>query len=147
MAFARSGDLGAKEIIRLLDMKPHPEGGHYAETFRAENGGRGHSTAIYYLLEADETSAWHKVDGDEHWLWHAGGPLSLTLSPTDGKGAQSFMLGPDLRAGQRPQVSVPSHYWQTAESLGAWTLVSCIVAPGFEFSGFELAPPDWRPET
>lgn len=143
---ALAGDLGANEIIRLLKMQPHPEGGHYAETFRADSEGRASSTAIYYLLQADEVSAWHRVDADEHWLWHAGGPLSLTVSPETGKGASAQMLGPDLRAGQRPQFTVPANHWQTAESLGAWSLVSCIVAPGFEFAGFEMAPPDWRPD-
>lgn len=126
-------------------MVPHPEGGHYAETFRAEGDGRATSTAIYYLLQADEVSEWHRVDADEHWLWHAGGPLSLTLAPPDGAGAEPFMLGADLRRGQKPQLTVPAQHWQTAETLGAWTLVSCIVAPGFEFSGFELAAPDWKP--
>ena len=143
---ARSGDLGANEIIRLLKMKPHPEGGHYVETFSGTGEPRATSTGIYYLLQADEVSAWHRVDADEHWLWHAGGPLALTLSPPDGKGATPYQLGPDLRAGQRPQLSVPAQAWQTAESLGAWTLVSCIVAPGFDFSGFELAPEHWRPD-
>lgn len=143
---ALSGDLGANEIIRLLNMQPHPEGGHYAETFRAKGPDRASSTSIYYLLQADEVSAWHRVDADEHWLWHAGGPLAITVSPPEGKGAQAHTLGPDLRSGQRPQITIPAGHWQTAESLGAWSLVSCIVAPGFEFSGFELAPPDWRPE-
>ena len=143
---AISGDLGAQEIIRLLRMRPHPEGGHYAETFRDSSAPRANSTAIYYLLEADQVSAWHRVDANEHWLWHAGGPLSLTLSPPEGVGATAHVLGPDLRAGQRPQITVPTHHWQTAESLGAWTLVSCIVAPGFEFSGFEMAAADWRPK-
>ena len=143
---ALSGDLGANEIIRLLGMKPHPEGGHYAETYRSGDGDRAASTAIYYLLQADEVSAWHRVDADEHWLWHAGGALAVTLAPPYGKGAKPYTLGPDLRARQRPQVTVPAHHWQTAESLGAWTLVSCVVAPGFEFSGFELAPEDWRPD-
>lgn len=142
-----AGDLGAREIIRLLDMRAHPEGGHFVETYRAEGHPRASSTAIYYLLQADEVSAWHRVDADEHWLWHAGGPLSLTLSPPDGKGARAQTLGPDLRAGHRPQITVPAAHWQTAESLGAWTLVSCIVAPGFEFDGFQLAPADWRPDT
>lgn len=143
---ARSGDLGANEIIRLLNMKPHPEGGQYVETYRADGEDRARSTAIYYLLQVDEVSAWHRVDADEHWLWHAGGPLSLTLSPPDGKGATAHTLGPDLRAGHRPQITVPATHWQTAESLGAWTLVSCVVAPGFQFEGFELAPSDWRPQ-
>lgn len=141
-----AGDLGANEIIRLLGLKPHPEGGHYAETFRADGIGRASSTAIYYLLKADQASAWHRVDADEHWLWHAGGPLMLTRSPIDGHGATAQTLGPDLRAGHHPQITIPAHHWQTAESLGAWTLVSCVVAPGFEFSGFEMAPSDWRPE-
>lgn len=143
---ALSGDLGANEIVRLFDMKPHPEGGHYVETFRSDGEERAASTAIYYLLQADEVSAWHRVDADEHWLWHAGGPLALTLSPPDGKGAKAHTLGPDLRAGQRPHLTVPAQHWQTAESLGAWTLVSCVVAPGFDFAGFELAPENWRPE-
>lgn len=142
---AIAGDLGANEIIRLLGMKPHPEGGHYAETFRAEADNRASSTAIYYLLQADQVSAWHRVDADEHWLWHAGGAMALTLSPPEGQGAKAYQLGPNLRAGQRPQVTVPAEHWQTAESLGAWTLVSCIVAPGFDFAGFELAPENWRP--
>jgi len=143
---ALSGDLDANEIIRLLDMQRHPEGGHYVETFRAKTNDRATSTAIYYLLLADEVSAWHRVDADEHWLWHAGGSLSLTLSPQDGKGAATHILGPDLRAGQRPQLTVPAGHWQSAESNGVWSLVSCIVAPGFEFSGFELAPDDWQPD-
>ncbi|MEO1100758.1 MAG: cupin domain-containing protein [Pseudomonadota bacterium] len=145
---AVSGDLGAGEIIRLLGMTPHPEGGHYVETFRSETDGdeRPGASAIYYLLQADEVSAWHRIDADETWLWHAGGPLALTLSPPDGKGAKPYQLGPDLRTGQRPQCIVPGGHWQTAETLGAWTLVSCVVAPAFEFDRFELAPVDWRPE-
>mgnify|MGYP000079257705 CR=1 FL=1 len=145
---ALSGDLGAKEIIRMLGLRKHPEGGHYSETFRAEShpGDRATSTMIYFLLQADEVSAWHRIDADEFWLWHAGGPLSLTLSQPDGKGARAMALGPDLRAGQLPQCVVPANHWQTAETLGAWTLVSCIVAPGFHFGGFELAPDNWRPE-
>ena len=96
---AISGDLGANEIIRLLGMKPHPEGGYYAETYRPESDTRPRSTAIYYLLSADEVSAWHRVDADEHWLWHAGGAIALTISPPDGNGATAHTLGPDLRAG------------------------------------------------
>jgi uncharacterized protein len=143
---AISGDLSAREIIALLDMKPHPEGGHYVETFRDTDGpeGRGHSTAIYFLLEVGEVSAWHRVDAAEHWFWHAGGPLALSISE-DGQTARAIQLGPDLRAGQRPQGVVPAGAWQAAESLGAWTLVSCVVAPGFVFEHFELAPPDWFP--
>jgi hypothetical protein len=145
---AISGDLGVREVIRLLSMAPHPEGGHFVETFRAPapDGKRPASTLIHFLLQADEVSAWHRVDADEMWLWQAGGPLVLTTSPPDGKGASALTLGPDLRAGQRLQGIVPAHHWQAAETLGAWTLVSCVVAPGFDFAGFELAPPDWRPQ-
>ena len=112
MDLARAGDLGGAEIIRLLDLKPHPEGGHYGETFRAEVGGsdRPSSTAIYYLLQADEVSAWHRVDADEHWLWHAGATLSLTQSPATGFGVKNIHLGPNLRAGHRPQATIPSGY-------------------------------------
>ncbi|MGJ3232495.1 MAG: cupin domain-containing protein [Oceanicaulis sp.] len=140
------GDLGVKEIVRMLDMSPHPEGGWYAETFRDAPGPdqRSRATAIYFLLAADQVSAWHKVDATEIWLWQAGAPLALTISE-DGVNARAQRLGPDLRAGERPQGVVPKDAWQAAESLGAWTLVSCVVAPGFEFSGFELAPPHWRP--
>lgn len=143
---ALSGDLGAKEIVRLLDLAPHPEGGFYRETVREADpgGGRARSTAILFLLAADQVSAWHRVDAGEHWFWHAGAPLVLSLSE-DATAARAVTLGPDIRVGQRPQAYVPPHAWQAAESLGAWTLVSCVVAPGFEFSGFELAPADWFP--
>ncbi len=143
---ALSGDLGVNEIVRLLNMAQHPEGGWYVETFRDEDGpdGRARCTVIYFLLGADQVSAWHTVDASEIWLWQAGAPLALTVS-SDGVAASAVHLGPDLRSGQRPQQIVPAHAWQAAETLGAWTLVSCVVAPGFEFSGFQLAPPHWRP--
>ena len=143
---AISGDLSASEIIALLDMKPHPEGGHYVETYRDPTGpaGRGNSTAIYFLLQVGEVSAWHRVDAAEHWFWHAGGPLALSISD-DGDLARAIRLGPDLRSGQRPQAVVPPNAWQAAESLGAWTLVSCVVAPGFLFERFEVADEDWFP--
>ncbi|AWN48820.1 cupin [Methylobacterium terrae] len=139
-------NLTAAEVVRLLDLKPHPEGGHYRETFRdpREIDGRAASTAIYYLLDIGETSEWHRVDATEVWLWHAGAPMVITTSP-NGHDAEARHLGPDLARGQRPQIVVPAGHWQTATSLGAWTLVSCTVAPGFRFEGFEMAPPDWRP--
>ncbi len=143
---AVSGDPGARDIIRILGLKPHPEGGHYAETFRSQGDARAALTVIYYLLQADELSAWHRVDADEAWFWHSGGPLALSVSPPDGRGASATLLGPDLRGGQRAHAIVPAHHWQTAETLGAWTLLSCAVAPGFSFSGFQMAPPAWRPE-
>jgi uncharacterized protein len=143
------GDMPASEVIAILGMKPHPEGGWYVETFRAEEGpdgpgGRGWMTAILFLLEAGDVSHWHRVDSVECWFWQAGGPLALSIS-TDGITATASHLGPNLRAGQKLQGIVPAHAWQAAETLGAWTLVSCTVAPGFQFEGFELAPADWFP--
>jgi hypothetical protein len=145
---ADADGLGAADIVRLLDLQPHPEGGHYRETWRdpaTDAGGRSLGTAIYYLLGVGEVSDWHRVtDAAEIWHWHAGAPLVLTVSP-NGHDAAAHHLGPNLRMGQRPQHVVPAGCWQTATSLGAWTLVGCTVSPGFRFSGFELAPPGWRP--
>jgi predicted cupin superfamily sugar epimerase len=133
--------------VRLLDLAPHPEGGHYRETFRdprTDAAGRSLSSLIYFLLGAGEVSAWHRVDAAEIWHYYAGAPLVLTISP-NGHDAQAMHLGPQLTVGQRPQCVVPTGHWQTATSLGAWTLVGCTVAPAFDFAGFEMAPPDWRP--
>lgn len=134
------------DIIATLNLQPHPEGGHYAETFRdaPDAHGRARSTAIYFLLRAGERSHWHRVDAAEIWLWHAGAPLTLHISENT-RDQRAITLGPDLAAGQRPQAIAPAQAWQAAESQGAWTLVSCIVAPGFVFSGFELAASDWSP--
>ena len=136
----------ASAVINALGLKPHPEGGHFVETFRdiGKDGERGASTAIYYLLRAGERSHWHRVDAAEVWHYYAGGPLALTISE-NGVDARSMRLGVNFAAGERPQGVAPAGAWQTAESLGRWTLVGCTVAPAFEFSGFELAPPDWRP--
>ena len=136
----------AKQLITMLGLEPHPEGGWYRETWRAETEGRERAagTAIYYMLEAGDYSHWHRVDAAEIWHWYAGGPLSLTVSE-NGHDAQSMHLGPEIATGQRPQFIVPPGAWQTATSLGPWTLCGCTVSPGFEFSGFEMAPPDWRP--
>lgn len=135
----------ADEVIRALGLKPHPEGGYYAETHRisSPDGGRSPGTAIYYLLAHGDRSHWHRVDATEIWHFYSGAPLELSLSP--GKGAETHVLGPDLAGGQRPQVVVPPGHWQSARSLGDWTLVGCTVSPGFEFSGFEMAPTDWSP--
>jgi len=137
-----------KSIIEALNMQPHPEGGWYVETYRhaPEDGSRGASTAIYYLLQAGEKSHWHRVrDADEVWHWHAGGPLKLGLS-LDGKISEAMILGPDIAAGQRPQGVIPADAWQAAEPMGDWVLVGCTVAPAFEFAAFEMAAPDWQPE-
>jgi predicted cupin superfamily sugar epimerase len=137
--------LSAADVIRLLDLKPHPEGGHFRETFRDARAvdGRAASTAIYFLLARGERSRWHRVDAVEIWHWHAG--AALTLEIRDGDGATSLRLGPDLAAGERPQGVVPARAWQAAASTGDWTLVGCTVAPGFTFDGFELAPGDEPP--
>lgn len=138
--------LSAKDVIERLGLQPHPEGGFYAETFRAAAmaGERPAASAIYYLLAADKRSHWHKVDAAEIWLWHAGAPLTLSIAEGD-QSARRTLLGPDLAAGQQPQAFVPAFAWQSAESKGAWTLVSCVVAPAFHFEGFTLAPPGWKP--
>jgi predicted cupin superfamily sugar epimerase len=138
--------LTAERIIALLGLRPHPEGGRFAETYRhaAADGGRGAATAIYFLLRAGERSHWHRVDADEMWHWYAGAPLLLEQS-ADGRETAAAVLGPDLEAGQRPQRLVRAGHWQAARSLGDWTLVGCTVSPAFQFSGFELAPAGWEP--
>ena len=139
--------MSASHVIRLLGLEPHPEGGWFRETFRDERrseSGRAASTAIYFLLAAGEVSRWHRVDAAEVWHFHAGAPLLLTLSP-DGNQISEVRLGTDLAGGERPQAVVPAGHWQSAVSLGPWTLVGCTVAPGFSFEGFEMAPPGWHP--
>ena len=136
----------AAEIISTLGLQPHPEGGHYRETFRdtrTDANGRAASTAIYFLLAAGERSHWHRVDAVEIWHYHAGAPLTLEIA--DENGQRAITLGSDLAAGQQPQGIVPPHAWQAAATTGDWTLVSCTVAPGFDFATFELAPRDWAP--
>lgn len=137
----------ADDVIAALQLQPHPEGGHFVETFRDAAGpdGRARSTAIYFLLKAGERSHWHRVDAVEIWHFHAGAPLELQIAATAGGVIESMMLGSDIAAGQRPQGIVPAQHWQAAQSLGAWTLVGCTVAPGFDFAGFELAAPGWHP--
>jgi hypothetical protein len=135
----------AEQIIAALGLAAHPEGGFYRETFRDSSvpGGRAQSTAIYYLLRADERSHWHRVDASEVWHWYAGAPLELRIAQD--RGASAKILGNDLAKGERPQIVVPPGAWQSARSLGAYTLVGCTVAPGFEFSKFEMAPEGWEP--
>lgn len=135
----------AAEIIELLGLQPHPEGGHFRETFRdpRDVNGRSVGTAIYFLLAAGERSHWHRVDAAEIWHYYAGAPLALHIERTDR--IETLKLGPDLAAGERPQAVIPAETWQSAESLGAWTLIGCTVAPGFDFAGFELAPEGWSP--
>lgn len=138
--------MSAEEVIALLDLQPHPEGGCYRETFRDGDGGgaRAASTAIYFLLRARETSRWHRVDAAEVWHFYAGDALELQIAPAQQPAIQ-VRLGWRLADGERPQAIVPAGAWQRARSLGAWTLVGCTVAPGFEFAGFEIAADDFRP--
>lgn len=141
------------DIIALLGMQPHPEGGWYAETFRdpheiTDGDGaavRAASTAIYFLLCEGQVSHWHRVDAVEIWHWYAGAALELSIAATDVDAPVVLILGNDLQRGYRPQGIVPRNHWQSARSLGPWTLVGCTVAPGFRFEGFELAEPGWSP--
>ncbi len=137
----------AAEVVALLGLAPHPEGGFYRETFRDATllpGGRSASSAIYFLLAAGQRSRWHRVDAAEVWHWHAGAALELGIAPPDGR-ATRVRLGASLAAGERPQGIVPPGHWQQAESLGDWTLVGCTVAPAFEFQHFEMAPDTFEP--
>ena len=139
--------MNADDIITALSLRPHPEGGHFRETFRdtREIAGRAASTAIYFLLQAGEVSRWHTVDSVEIWHFYAGNALEISIKAA-GQARQHAVLGPDVENGQRPQVIVPAHAWQMARPLGAWTLAGCTVAPGFEFTGFVLAPQAFNPD-
>jgi len=132
----------AASVIAALNLHPHPEGGHYRETWRDSpiGGSRGAGTAILFLLRDGEVSHWHRIDAAELWVWQAGAPLELRVFP--GGGAT---IGPNLEHGERPHHAIPPRAWQAARSHGAWTLCCCVVAPAFQFEGFELAPPAWDP--
>ncbi len=137
--------LPARAVREALGLMPHPEGGAYREIWRdaPQGGGRGAATSIFFLLAAGERSHLHRVDAAELWIWQAGAPLRLERGAA---GLQERLrLGPNLGAGETLQAVVPKNVWQAAESLGAWTLASCVVAPAFEFSGFELASPGRAP--
>jgi hypothetical protein len=139
--------LSTTDIIHLLDLKPHPEGGHFRDTFRDGDAidGRAASTAIYFLLARGERSHWHRVDAVEVWHYYAGAPLVLEMAADERGPIRRMKLGPDIAMGERPQGVVAAGHWQAAESIGEWTLVGCTVAPGFEFAKFEIAPEDWSP--
>ncbi|UYY59958.1 cupin domain-containing protein [Sphingomonas sp. S2-65] len=137
----------AQSIIAALHLRPHPEGGWYRETWRADAapGERAAGTAIHFLLEAGQRSHWHRVDADELWLWHAGAPLELRIGAAENGEVRVTTLGGDVLHGEAPQARVPAGAWQAAHGSSGWTLVSCVVVPGFEFGGFELAAPGWAP--
>lgn len=128
----------AQDIIDRLNLSPHPEGGHYRQTWVGDGPDRPSGTCIYFLLAHGEHSHWHKVDATEIWMFHAGAPLVLSLSPDDAGPAIDHILTPDLSVGA-PQLIVPQGHWQAARSTGDYTLVSCTVSPGFSFDGFTLA--------
>lgn len=133
----------ADQIIAKLGLQPHPEGGWYRQTWVGPDlhigtGTRASGTAILFLLKAGERSHWHRVDADEIWIWNAGAPLLLSLGETV---ARDIRMGPDVLGEDQAQVVVPAGHWQAARSLGAWSLVTCTVSPGFRFEGFELADP------
>jgi predicted cupin superfamily sugar epimerase len=134
-------------MIDALGLRPHPEGGWYAETWRAPagRGERPTSSAILYLLRSGEESRWHRVDADEIWQFVAGDGLELRVATTDRSPVVTHRLGGDVVAGDEPQVVVPAGAWQAARPLREWTLVGCIVAPAFSFDGFDLAPDGWEP--
>lgn len=140
-----AGEAGT--LIAALGLAPHPEGGWYRETWRADaaDGERASATAILFLLEAGQRSHWHTVDAAELWFWHSGAPLALLRAASDAGPAETIVLGPDVAAGQSPQGLIPPGHWQAAEARDGWTLVSCVVSPGFQFSGFVLAPSEWAP--
>ncbi|HEV7600912.1 MAG TPA: cupin domain-containing protein [Bradyrhizobium sp.] len=136
----------AAEIIARLGLKPHPEGGHFRETFRdtrTNADGRSASTAISFLPARGERSHWHRIDAAEVWHYHAGNPLTLRIA--EGDSQRTIAVGADLAAGEVPQAVVPAQAWQAAASTGDWTLAGCSVAPGFDFAKFELAPMHWTP--
>ena len=139
----------AESIVETLQLVAHPEGGWYRETWRAEGkaGQRSPGTAILYLLEAGCRSHWHRVDADEMWLWHAGAPLDLLIADASDANPARITLGGDVTRGYTPQALVPATRWQSAEAGDGWALVSCVVVPGFDFAGFEMAQPDWLPPT
>jgi predicted cupin superfamily sugar epimerase len=135
------------EMIAALGLVQHPEGGFYRETFRAPDAPRGASTSILFLLSAGERSRWHRVDADEHWLFHDGDALELLVADPASGAQERIVLGCDIAGGERPQAVVPRGWWQAARPLGEWTLVGCVVAPAFEFARFEMAPEGWEPGT
>lgn len=140
-------NLTAADVISRLELRPHPEGGYYRETFRdasCDAHGRSRSTVIYFLLTRGNRSHWHRIDAAEIWHYYAGSALSLEIAH-QGCNKHTVRLGPDLAAGERPQAIVPASAWQCAETTGEWTLVGCTVAPAFEFAHFEMAPSGWEP--
>ncbi|MDD3798757.1 MAG: cupin domain-containing protein [Novosphingobium sp.] len=143
--------LDARTLIARLELAPHPEGGWFRETWRAPCGAgeRAASTAILFLLEAHQRSHWHRVDADEIWLWHGGDPLRLSTAPHEASPVASTILGSGLSSGHALQHVVPAGHWQAADPApggrAGYALVSCMVAPGFDFAGFTLAEPGWAP--
>ena len=139
-------DLTGDDIIRVLGLEPHVEGGHFREIYRdvPADGSRGVVTSAYFLYRAGERSKWNRVDAAQVWCYHSGSPLEVTTW-SDGRSVEKYRLGSDLLGGETPQLTVPADVWQAAETLGNWSLVGCIVSPAFQYAGYELAPDGWSP--
>ncbi|MCL6683753.1 cupin domain-containing protein [Sphingomonas alba] len=140
----------ADELIEALQLAPHPEGGWYRETWRAEatEGERAAASAVLYVIQPGQRSHWNRVDADEVWLWHAGDAVELRIAASDAGPVRTVRLGGRVTDGEQVQAIIPAGQWQSAEPVGgaaSYALISCIVAPAFEFRGFELASPDWEP--
>jgi len=140
----------AENLIAALGLAPHPEGGWYRETWRADAapGERAAASAVLYVIQPGQKSHWNMVDADEIWLWHSGDPIDLLIAAEEAGPVRTVRLGGDVAAGEQVQAIIPNGQWQAAEPVAGaagYTLISCIVAPAFEFGGFELAPPGWAP--
>ena len=140
----------ADDLIRALNLAPHPEGGWYRETWRADaaEGERAAASAVLYVIQPGQRSHWNRVDAHEIWLWHGGDPIDVMIAATDAGPSSTVRLGGRVTEGEQPQLIIPAGQWQSAEPVAGdagYTLISCIVAPAFQFSGFELAPEGWEP--
>jgi len=140
----------ADDLIQALSLEPHPEGGWFRETWRAEAepGERAAASAVLYVLQPGQRSNWNRVDAHEMWLWHGGDPLDVSIAESDSGPVRTVRLGGRITTGEQPQLIVPAGWWESAEPAAGdagYALISCIVAPAFEYSGFELAVPGWAP--
>ena len=131
----------SNEIIKKLNLIPHPEGGYFAETFRDQLGSVSH---IYYLLKKGEISRWHKLKKNEILNFYDGDPIKIYLSK-NAVDTSEVILGKDINVGNKYQYTVKAETWFSMCSLGEWSLIGCIVVPAFDYNDFELAPTNWKP--
>lgn len=131
-----------QSIVDKLNMRPHPEGGYFVETYRSEitlsESGKSVATVIYFLLPSEEKSSWHRIKSDEFWFYHSGSPIVVHSIENNKYKAQ--IVGKDLEQGQVPQYLVPGGavFGASVPEENSYSLVSCVVAPGFDFEDFEL---------